>query len=94
MSFGATSQAKDTLLRALEELEDAESALTVEPDRVDLVVVYSIGKAMGDGAWHEVGGWASTPGPKWMHAAMLRRGAEAFDESAVAIDDEPEDEEQ
>lgn len=90
----AISKAKDTLLRALEQLERAEEDLGGEPERVDLVVVYSIGlDHEGDGAWHEVGGWASTAGPKWLHAAMLRRAADAQDDQARAVDDggdEPE----
>lgn len=81
-------KAKDTLLRALDQLEKAEQTLEGEPDRVDLVVVYSIGRDPdGDDAWHEVGGWAATAGPKWVHAALLDRCAEAFSESAYAEDD-------
>lgn len=87
----AVSRAKDTLLRALEQLENAENDLGSEPTRVDLVVTYSIGYAEMDGAWHEIGGWASTPGPKWTHAAMLRRAANAQDVAACAIDDEPDE---
>lgn len=89
--MSAAQRAKDALLRTLDELEEAEQALDVAPDRVDLVVVYSIGSDMGDGAYHEVGGWNVTAGPKWMHAAMLRRAADAFDESARAVDDEPDE---
>lgn len=83
-----TVQAKDTLLRALDQLEKAEDDLEAAPERVDLVVVYSIGKDTGDGAWHEVGGWASTAGPKWLHAAMMRRAADSFDDAAMAKDSE------
>lgn len=93
MTATAIDKAKDTLLRALDQLEQAEQDLEGEPDRVDLVVVYSIGRDhQGDGAWHEVGGWASTSGPQWLHAAMLRRAADAFDEEAYAQDNEAEDE--
>jgi hypothetical protein len=86
----ATQRAKDTLLRALDQLEKAEAALDAEPDRVDLIVVYSIGREDGD-AWDEYGGWAGTAGPKWMHAAMMRRAADSFDDAAVAEDAEDED---
>lgn len=90
--MSAINRAKDTLLRALEQLEKAEEDLGTEPERVDLCVVYSIGyDDQGDGAWHEVGGWASTSGPKWLHAAMLRRAADAQDEAARAVDDEDAD---
>lgn len=91
--MSAVSAAKDTLLRALDQLERAEQDLDAEPTRVDLVVVYSIGCELdGDGAWHEVGGWSSTAGPKWLHAAMLRRAADAQDVAARAVDDGDEDE--
>lgn len=88
----AIGQAKDTLLRALDQLESAESDLEAPPERVDLVVVYSIGREHdGIGSWHEVGGWAGTSGPKWLHAAMLRRAADAFDAAAVAVDDDEDE---
>lgn len=71
-----------------DQLEKAEQTLEGEPDRVDLVVVYSIGRdPVGDDAWHEVGGWAATAGPKWVHAALLDRCAEASASSAYAEDD-------
>ena len=90
--MSAVAKAKDTLLRALDQLEQAEQDLEAEPDRVDLVVVYSIGSEQDDGAWHEIGGWASTAGPKWLHAALLRRAADANDDAARAVDDEDDGE--
>ena len=57
-------------------------------DRVDLVVIYSVGRDGGDEAWHEIGGWACTAGPKWAHAALLRRAADAQDDAARAEDDD------
>jgi hypothetical protein len=81
------AKAKDTLLRALEKLEEAESELEAEPDRVDLIVIYSIGHDTGD-AWESVDGWAATAGPKWMHAAMLYRAADANANAARADDDD------
>ena len=92
----AIQQAKDTLLRALDQLEAAEADLEAAPDRVDLCVVYSIGRDDPEsaGAWHEVGGWASTGGPTWLHAAMLHRAADAFDEAAVAEPGEEDDDDQ
>lgn len=86
--MSAIGKAKDTLVRALDELEAAETELGREPDRVDLVVTYSIGYEEQGGAWHEIGGWACTAGPKWLHAAMLRRSADAQNEAARATDDE------
>ena len=90
--MAAIDEARAALLRALEQLDNAEQDLDAEPDRVDLVVVYSMGcKPDDDGAWHEIGGWASTAGPKWLHAAMLRRAADAQDDAARAVDDEPDE---
>lgn len=86
--MSAIEGAKATLLRTLEALEGAEENLGAVPERVDLVVIYSIGHvAEDDGSWEEVGGWSATPGPKWMHAAMLARAAEAFDPGIEAEDD-------
>lgn len=89
----AVAKAKDTLLRALDELEGAETTLEATPDRVDLIVVYSIGSDLGEGGWDEVGGWASTAGPKWLFAALLERAMTAFkaDSEPYAQDDEDED---
>jgi hypothetical protein len=90
--MSAVDKAKDTLLRALDELERAEQDLGQEPERVDLVVIYSIGYDDGDGAWQEVGGWAATAGPKWIHVVMLRRAADAQEEAMYAQDDGSDDE--
>lgn len=87
----AIDEARAALLRALEQLEGAESDLDGEAERCDLVVVYSVGRRDGeDGAWHEIGGWSSTAGPKWLHAALLRRAADANDEAVISVDDEDE----
>jgi hypothetical protein len=86
------AHARATLLRALESIDAAEGDLGGKAERCDLVVVYSVGRREdGDGAWHDVGGWASTPGPKWVHAALLRRAADANDDASYAVDDEPDD---
>lgn len=85
-------EARDALLRALDQLDKAEADLEGVAQRVDLVVVYSIGRNAGDGAYHEVGGWSSTGGAKWLHAAMLRRAADAQDSAARAEDDEEDEE--
>jgi hypothetical protein len=92
MDQSAIDKAKATLLRALDQLEQAEQDLGTAPERVDLCVVYSIGfDHEGDGSWHEVGGWASTAGPRWLHAAMLRRGAIAFDADDPVVEPEDDD---
>lgn len=79
----AIQKAKDTLLRVLDQLEAAERDLGREPDRVDLCVVYSMGHDEPQGGYHEVGGWASTPGPSWMHGALLRRAAVSQENSVT-----------
>lgn len=91
--MSAIDDARTALLAALDQLDGAQADLQGEPERADLVVVYAIGRRTDDkGAWHDVGGWSCTPGPKWLHAAMLRRAADAQDEAARALDDQPDDE--
>jgi hypothetical protein len=81
--------ARSTLLRALDQLGKASDELGGPADRADLVVIYSVGRHdEDDGAWHEVGGWSSTAGPKWLHAALLRRAADANDDAVSAVDDD------
>jgi hypothetical protein len=88
MMATSVQKAKDTLLRALDQLEKAEQDLGAEPERVDLVVVYSIGyDDTDDGAWHEIGGWTATAGPKWVHAKLMERAAMSFNDASMAVDD-------
>lgn len=93
MSAAATTQARDTLLRALEQLEQAETDLGTEPTRVDLIVIYSIGYESHED-WNEISGWACTPGPKWLHAALLQRAADAQHNDIIPADDEPDEDTQ
>lgn len=87
--MSAIDDARATLLRALDELEQAEVELDGPAERVDVVVVYSVGRDTDDGTgWAEVGGWACTAGPKWAHAALMRRAADATDDAARAVDDD------
>lgn len=85
----AISKAKDTLLRALDQLEDAQTTLEAPPDRVDLIVIYSIGRDLGDGGWHEVSGYATTANPDWAKVALLERAAKAFQVDETVEPDEP-----
>lgn len=87
----AVNEAKEALLRALDQLDKAAEELDGPVKRVDLIVVYCAGADLGDGGWHEIAGWASTPGPKWLHSALLRRAAAAQDASYIALDTDLED---
>jgi hypothetical protein len=82
------ADAKATLLRALDQLDQAHTDLTAPPQRADLIVVYSIGAGDGTGAWTEVDGWASTGGPTWLQAALLRRAADQLDDREPVPEDE------
>lgn len=85
------ADAKATLLRALEQIEQAEGDLENPPTAAFLNVTYSIGVSTEDnGAWHEVGGWVNTGDPLWLHAAMLRRCADALDDQAREPDEDDE----
>lgn len=78
LSEDQMAEARGALLRVLDELDTAALDLGGPPQRVDLIVAYSIGRPEGD-EWHEVGGWKSTTGPAWGHAALLRRALDALD---------------
>jgi hypothetical protein len=81
------SDAKQTLLRALEEIENCEEEMDASVGY--LTVVYSVhGKLDEDGGVHEQGGWVSTNEPSWVTAAMLRRAADALEGAVVVADDE------
>lgn len=88
--MSAIDEARATLLRTLEALEQAEVDLDGAPERVDVVVVYALGRP-GEEEWHEVAGWSSTPGPKWAAAALMRRAADAYEAAVIAVDDGDDD---
>jgi hypothetical protein len=80
--------ARDTLLRAVEQLDDAESDLGAYSEALHVCVIYSAGRALpDDGGWHEVGGWVNTAGPLWLHAAMLKRCAEQMEQDSREDDE-------
>lgn len=89
--MSGSEDAKATLLRALEQIERAEADLGEGGEVRYLCVVYSATKRLDDDATHEVGGWVNTSDPLWLHAAMLRRAADALDKDARTDDDEPDD---
>lgn len=83
------SEAKQTLLRALEAIEETEAELDAEVRHV--CVVYSVYRRDEDGRIHESGGWNMSTDPAWLIAAMLRRGADAVEESPDAFHADDED---
>jgi hypothetical protein len=82
------SEAKQTLLRALEAIEEVEEETggTVWA----LAVCYSVTKKHDNGDISEDGGWVSTGEPSWVTSAMMRRAADYIDASVYIGD--PEDE--
>lgn len=80
------SDAKSTLLRALEAIEESEAEVGAEVRHV--CVVYSVCTRDDDGKIHESGGWNMSSDPAWLIAAMLRRGADAIEEQPNLLDDE------
>lgn len=88
-----TADSKATLLRALDEVDLAIERLGDGAEVRHLCVVYSVGRKLDDGAYHEDGGWCSTSDPSWLHSALLRRAA-AFLDNAATDDDEGDDEDE
>jgi hypothetical protein len=84
------SEAKQTLLRALESIEEIESEMDATVQHV--VVVYSVYKEDEDGQINESGGWNHSKAPAWLIATLLRRGAESIEDSPRPASDEQDDE--
>lgn len=80
------SEAKQTLLRALDAIGEIESEMDAEVRHV--AVVYSIYKQEDDGSIHENGGWNHSNDPSWLTAALLRRGADSIEESYEPADED------
>lgn len=79
------SDAKATLLRALESIEEIEEELGAEVRHV--AVVYSVYKTNEAGQIEESGGWNHSSDPAWLIGALLRRGADAIEESTAPHED-------
>lgn len=84
----ALSDAKQTLLAALESIEEIEQEMDAEVRHV--AVVYSVYRRDEDGSIHESGGWNHSSQPAWITSAMLRRGADAIDGSRKSVDEDGE----
>lgn len=82
------ADAKGVLLRALAQIETIERDL--DGKVWALCVCYSVTKVDDDGNVHENGGWCATEEPAWVTAAMLRRSADAVEESTRPADEAEE----
>ena len=63
----ALSEAKQTLLSALDSITEVEEEMDAEVRHV--AVVYSVYKSQDDGTIHEQGGWNHTSDPDWLIGA-------------------------
>ena len=71
------SEAKQTLLRALESIEEAEREMDAEVQF--LCVTYEMHRRTDQGNIAHSGGWNHSDAPDWVIAAMLRRAADAIE---------------
>ena len=88
MSDEPLSEAKQTLLRALDSIGEIEAELGAEVRHV--AVVYSVYKDE-DGQIHEDGGWNHSADPAWLIASLLRRGADSIERSTHRADEDDDD---
>jgi hypothetical protein len=80
------SPAKQTLLRALDSIEEIEADLGAEVRHV--AVVYSVYRFdEADGMLRENSGWNHSSDPAWIIAALLRRVAKRVDSYPQTVDD-------
>ena len=82
------SEAKQTLLRALDAIEELEQESGTEVRHV--AVVYAVWHEDDDHFIHDKSGWNHSTAPAWLIGAMLRNGADAI-EAAVHSADEDDD---
>ena len=83
------SEAKQTLLRALESIEEIETEMGC--DVAHVAVVYSVYKQDEDQQIHDQGGWNHSTAPAWLIGAMLRRAAESIEDAPRPADSDAED---
>lgn len=79
------SEAKQTLLRALDCIEEIERDTGAEVRHI--AVVYAVWKDE-DGTIHDHSGWSHSTAPAWLIASLLRNGADAIEESVRPADDD------
>lgn len=85
MTDEALSDAKQTLLRALDSITELEEEMGVPVAHV--AVTYAIFKDE-DGVIHDKSGWNHSTGPAWLIAAMLRQATDSIELSVQAEKEE------
>lgn len=85
----ALSDARQTLLRALDQIDEIETEMGGKVWA--LCVCYSVTRVHGDGSVEENGGWSATSEPAWVTAALLRRAAECVEASPCPCDEDDEE---
>ena len=83
------SEAKQTLLRALESIEELEQDSGAEVQHI--AVVYAVWKDEGEDVIRDYSGWNHSTAPTWLIAALLREGAESIEASVRPAADDDED---
>lgn len=81
----ALPQAKQTLLQALESIEEAEQEMDAEVSF--LAVVYEMHRTTDKGNIAHNGGWNHSDAPDWVIAAMLRRTADFIEKQEPIEED-------
>lgn len=79
------SEAKQTLLRALDSIEKVEEETGSIVQHI--AVVWAVWRDE-DGVIHDNSGWNHSTAPAWLIASMLRNGADALEASVMAEDEE------
>jgi hypothetical protein len=82
------SDAKQTLLRALDSIEEIEAEMDATVQHV--AVVYSVYKEDAEGQVHENGGWNHSRAPAWLIGTLLRRGADSIEDATRPASEEDE----
>jgi len=82
----ALSEAKHTLLAALDSIEEIEAEMGAEISYV--AVVYEVFDKTEEGNIAHSGGWNHSTAPDWVIATMLRRCADRIEEQPCVEEDE------
>ena len=80
------SEAKQTLLRALESIEELEQNTGAEVQHI--AVVYGVWKTDEEGNIRDYSGWNHSAAPAWLIGSLLRESAELIEMSAETVGDD------